>query len=157
MNFKDLLYEIALTELGETTDAYNWYKQEVQYDEATFIFNAEDIKYEAVFEAHDGQIDVDFAPVYGQVEPDDFKTRYSTTTGEGNQFQIMATVLQIAKHVWERKEEIFEADGLNVFKFYATGDKEGNRRAKLYKTFIKKQFPSAKIQKIGPKSFKVIP
>ena len=40
----------------------------------------------------------------------EFGEKFSTVTNEGEQFRVVATVLEIAKHAWERRETMMDGD-----------------------------------------------
>ena len=155
--FKDLI----LTELGNTTDGYDWRFNGVvdgrHGGEAEYNFYSDEIKYEVIFKSVSNgfssvgdQIEVDFAPKSGEVQTGDYTSRYSVNTNQGNQFRIMATVLDITKHLWKNKNEIFDSDrDFSRLYFSPVGEGDSRKRAKLYKTFINRQFPNAEIEQNG--------
>lgn len=156
MKFKTMLAEIALQELGETTDAYDWYEESTRFGKVYYGFYSGEIKYRAMFKPVGDGITVEFAPESGEVDVDwPNEDRFGVETNQGNQFRIMATVLEMAKHVWEN--DVFEDENLTHFVFKPSGDgKKDKQRAKLYKQFVKKQFPYAQIEKEGSR-YKVYP
>jgi len=149
--FKDSV----IKELGETTDAYDWRQLRSSEQMYQYQFYAGELEYEVVIEIFmPGYLSVEFAPDSSQdLDKMPEETRYSMTTGVGSPFRIMATVLQIAKHAWETKEEFRHSSDLKGFAFNPSTKKTNqdgpNIRTKLYKRFIQKQFPDAKVES-GP-------
>lgn len=150
--FKDLIIQ----ELGETTDAYDWRQVRESEQMYEYQFYADDLRYEVYIETFmPGYLSVEFAPDPSQdLDKRPGETRYTMTTEAGSPFRIMATVVQIARHAWENRETFEWSDGLEGFAFTASERKRGRRegpnvREKLYKKFIRKQFPDAQIMQ-GP-------
>lgn len=156
MNFKKLLKDMALRELGNTTDTFDWRESEVGKLSDGKFYN---------FETPEHQYAVDvFRPVPSVIRLD-FQTLdlYGTNvTDEGVQFKVVSTVLDIAEHVWRNKEKIWD-DGEQVRYFVFSAEpkeeeKEGNTsRGKLYRRFIKSRFPDAQIEKADEDLYKVKP
>lgn len=146
-----LLKNLILTELGETTDSYDWSYDGRKFTKAIYSFYSEDIEYEVSYDKEGDRIKVEFAPKKGEVEQSDqTMTRSSIETNQGNQFRIVATVMDTTKHLWRNKEDIYEnGDELTHFVFSRIGKRDDNPREKLYKKFIKKQLPQAEIKKSG--------
>lgn len=149
--FKDSV----IKELGETTDAYEWRQLRSSEQMYQYQFYAGEIEYEVIIEVFmPGYLSAEFAPDSSQnLDKMPGETRYSMTTGAGSPFRIMATVLQIAKHAWETREDFRWSSDLKGFAFDPSRKKTNqdgpNVRRKLYKRFIQKQFPGAKIES-GP-------
>ena len=136
--FKDLI----LTELGNTTDTYNYRMNGQGRETVEYEFKTPNHKYFVIIK----QV-LDFIEV-------EFETQRTgmDATNEGNQFKVMATVLEISKEVWRRREELFDSY-VDKIKYYPSdtpdeqdnGVEDRNKRDKLYQTFIKRQFPNAKV------------
>ena len=141
--FKKLIYEIALNELGSTTDAYDYYLER----EPDAILDKVEWKFKTPEHTY---------LVKGQTEGKYIKFEFTATdamgmTREGNQFNVIATIMKIAKETWERREELFLREDLWGFKYYPItkpdepDSKDTTARDKLYQTFIRNQFPGAEI------------
>lgn len=154
MKFKDLLYEITLTELGETTESYDFRMAGKKVgEEATYKFKTPNYDYivkASSLTYSDEYVEIGFGTESGG----------DIATNEGNQFKVISTVLDIAQDIWNRRDEIFygpfdSSDPLvgimfsGVYKRDEPYTKDEPARNKLYKTFIKKQFPSAEIRNEG--------
>lgn len=146
--FRNVIRSFVLREIGETRDGYDWELARTDSFGAYYTFRSDQYRYNVTVE--------DFMPEYLAIEfelthkhSDEFPDRFSAVTDEGNQFKIVSTVISIAKHAWEHRDEIFmEPEKLKGF-FIDAAPKEGeddNIRAKLYKRFVKKQFPSARVE-----------
>jgi hypothetical protein len=136
--FKNLI----LTELGETTDVYDYYFDgKFGDDSVEYKFKTPNYTYSVFFKP-----DHNFDTLDIQFETD--RTRTSVTN-EGNHFRVTATILDITKKVWKRREELFDSYLAKIKFNPVPRDKEygqdTNARERLYKRFIKKQFPNAKI------------
>jgi len=71
---------------------------------------------------------------------------YRDLTGEGKPLKIINTVVNVVKDFYERNKEIFTDGPYEVFTISASGKTDdAKKRERLYKTFIKRQFPRAKI------------
>lgn len=149
---------IFLQELGETTDTYNWRLEDVGRFAAKYRFETENVGYYVKIE----ELEPEYLAVEFSIDPDktNFKAldvpstvydMFAVVTGEGNQFQVVATVLQIAKHAWKNRHEFFDgSEKLKGLAFDSAGSKDkAKARDRLYTTFIKKQFPQAKIIDAG--------
>jgi hypothetical protein len=136
MKFKSFLKDIALREIGDTTDGYNWQMIQDKEEKEVYQFYTEKHKYNVLVE-YDKE-----NPKYSSIhfglanKPDEEK--YSTITNEGNHFKIMATVLEIGEHTLLKNEE------LTGFLVAATP-----RKIKLYRQFVENQFPNAKVEVVG--------
>jgi len=126
--------KLVLNELGNTTDGYDWTIEREDSDGWYFSFYTENYGYNAFFQRHGEWI-------YTGFDVDDPNLPFSETD-EGNQFKIVATIMNMARYVWTNRD-ILEAH-VEGFSF-----ESGEKRSKLYKTFIRRQFPSAEISKPG--------
>ena len=140
---------LVLTELGNTTDSYDYYLAK-NGDKVSGSFHTSENKYLVEISKRGPWLLFNFG--IG-------KHMSAGVTDEGAQFKVMATIMDIAKEVWEDRDEFFggEIRGF-FFDSVAKPDEEpGNTvRARLYKKFIKKRFPNVDIEKSGG-SYKVIP
>lgn len=140
--FKQLLYEIALNELGETTEAYDYYFQGVKAGKAEWAFQSQSHTYEVKFMK---------SRKYFRTSFETSETN-SSVTNEGDQFRVMATIMKIAKEMWDRRHELFEGvGGIEGFKYDAIPKpdeefRDVTSRDKLYRQFVLKQFPNARIR-----------
>ena len=140
---------LVLTELGNTTEGYNYrVKSAKGYESVGYEFRTPDNLYTVRgYRDSDEYIEIGFNT--------DGTDGLAGTTNEGEQFKIMATVLDISKEIWELRYEYFEAaDLLKGFMYsgYHKPDEdfdEISQRDKFYRQFIKKQYPSADISYDG--------
>ena len=139
--FKDLI----LTELGNTTDTFNYRLDKAGSGLVKYEFKTPEHEYMVFLHPglEDSSLKVDFETK---------ENRYDETN-EGNQFKVIATVMEITKKVWQRREELFDSYLSKIEYDSAQRDKERgtdrNARERLYRTFIKQQFPNAKIVSDG--------
>lgn len=149
--FRGVVREFVLREIGDTTKTYDWELANTDRFGAYYTFKSDQYRYNVTVE--------DFMPEYLAIEfeldrkhSDEFSDRFGAVTDEGNQFRVVSTVVSIAKHAWENRHELFmEPEKLEGF-FIDAAPKEGeeeNIRAKLYKKFVERQFPNARIQRSG--------
>ena len=140
---------LALTELGETTDGYDYrVKSAKGYETVKYSFKTPNYTYTVRGDRYgDDYVEIGFS-----VEE---RESLAGTTNEGEQFKVMATVLDISKEIWELRYEYFEAaDLLKGFLYsgYHKPDEdfdEISQRDKFYRRFIKTQYPSADISYDG--------
>ena len=137
MNFKKLLEDIALQELGNTTDTFDWRLSYDSETEKVYEFSTPENRYEVFVETFTKDwLALDFG-----IENMEFGEKFSTVTNEGEQFRVVATVLEIAKHAWERRETMMDGDTVKGYSISTDP-----RRIRLYKTFVKTQFPNAEVK-----------
>lgn len=137
MNFKEIIKELALQELGNTTDTYNWRLSFDSDTEKVYEFSTPENDYEVFVETFTKDwLALDFG-----LEDKDFGKKFSTVTNEGEQFRVVATVLEIAKHAWDRRETMMDGDTVKGY-----GISADSRRIQLYKAFVKTQFPDAEVR-----------
>lgn len=143
---------LVLTELGETSKGYQYRISTSSPGVVTWTFYTEKHPYIVEIKVSSEWLIVDFG--VGTEIMD------ASVTDEGEPFKVMATVMNIAEETWERREELFPGEDLDGFFFDPVAKPEeypdDTSRARLYKTFIKKQFPNAEIKKVGS-SYGVIP
>lgn len=145
--FKNLI----LTEIGNTTDGYDYYlvKDENKVS-ASFKTRENNYVVEILKRDSDSWALVDFGVGPGMD---------ASPTDEGVQFKVIATIMNIVKEVWEKRNKFFDGT-IKGFSFFSTAkpdeDLGNTSRDRLYKKFIKKQFPNAKIKKAG-ESYKIMP
>lgn len=150
---------LVLTELGETSKGYQYRISTSSPGVVTWTFYTEKHPYiveiqvsKSNWEVPDKWLIVDFG--VGTEIMD------ASVTDEGEPFKVMATVMNIVKETWERREKLFPGENLDGFFFDPVAKPEEHpedtSRARLYKTFIKKQFSGAEIKKLGS-SYGVIP
>lgn len=138
--FQDLI----LTELGETTDGYEWRTSRPGRE---FSFNTENYKYMVeVSRTRPKALQISFSIGWEDIEGT--KNPYSMKTNEGNQFRIVATVVDVTKHVWKNRDAFYrDAELLEYITFEGSGPGEDARqREKLYLSFVQKQFPDAEVE-----------
>ena len=136
--------QLVLTELGETTDAYRYeFLGNLHGDVVEWKFKTPNQTYYVIIKQVMDYLDVEFETEKTGMD----------ATNEGNQFRVMATVLKISKEAWKRREELFDSyvDKIKYYPSDTSDEKSGgfegrNKRDKLYQTFIKRQFPNAKIE-----------
>lgn len=125
---------LILTELGNTTEGYDWNIETEDPDGWFFSFYTENYGYNAFFQTHGKWI-------YSGFDLDDSDLPFPETN-EGNQFKIVATIINMARYAWNNRD-ILDVD-VKGFSFDA-----GRKRTKLYKRFIYEQFPDAEVFKSG--------
>lgn len=159
MRFINLLKEITLRELGNTTDTYRlrnvtmgvFPRIDPPEVDAVWEFSTENYDYEVhVFNEFPEFLTVDFST----------DQTGSKVTGEGNPFRVTATVIEAAKRTFERLKDMGgEFDLIKGFRFKGVpkkgSDREETQRNKLYTTFIRNQFPSASIERMDHGEYKV--
>jgi hypothetical protein len=89
-----------------------------------------------------------FTWLYTTFDTDD--DRVFRVTDEGNQFKVVATVMEIAEFVWKSRNDFRNSDKIKGFSF----DSKPVRQ-KLYKKFIKHRFPAAETYVGSAGEFKV--
>ena len=137
MKFKNLLKDIALRELGNTTDTFDWRLSYDSETEKVYEFSTPENQYEVFVESFtEDWLAIDFG-----IADKDFGEKFSTVTNEGEQFRVVATVLEIAEHAWNRRETMMDGDTVKGFSISTDP-----RRLRLYKTFVKRQFPNAEVK-----------
>ena len=148
--FKDLI----LTELGETTDTYN-YRLDFERDgKLIWKFKTESNTYKvtiAVDVRDNDWLIIGFTAVGD-----------TGLTNEGKQFEVSATVMEIARETWERREEFFSGEQVGfeyipIPKDDEPDSKDTTARDKLYRTFIDTQFPDAKVYSTSTKRIRIVP
>ena len=156
MKLREAVRNLLIFELGDSTNPYDYRVTEIVPKKYKYIKRFEfesdaghqyEIKFEAVNDRH-GTITVDFR-VKGQP--------IKAVTNEGNPYRVMATVIAAARKVWKNKDEIEDAfDNPNIASYpvlgffftpIGTDFKKVEQREKLYKAFIRSQFPNAEINK----------
>ena len=143
--FKDLI----LTELGTTSDTYN-YRLERAKGHTSVKYSFKTPNYTYIVRGYRE------TPAYVEIS---FSVKESEglagTTNEGNQFEIVATVTEILKEIWNGRDDFFEeADDLKgvMYSAYHKPDEDYDsisKRDKLYRIFLKKHFPGADISYNG--------
>jgi hypothetical protein len=157
MKFANLIKEIALQELGETTDHYNLHLKNKNLGEPVEFGSGREgrVKFMWEFATENYEYKIRMREDFSRPVLDldfDTKEKGARVTKEGNQFKIVATVIEAAVRTWKIVRE--KDAGIGGFKFNpvskASVDKdigEVTQREKLYKAFIKKQFPNAKMER----------
>lgn len=138
-----------LTELGNTTDGYDYRVTQAKgYESVGYEFRTPDNLYTVRgYRDSDEYIEIGFDT--------DGTEGVAGVTNKGNQFRVLATVLNISQEIWNRRNEFFEeADRLKGFMYsgYHKRDEdygEISKRDKFYRQFIKRQYPSADISYDG--------
>jgi len=141
---------LALTEIGDTTNAYDW--REAKTGER-FEWETENYRYILKIERHNPE---EMYVAY-MIDPSDFDwssggTPFNAVTNEGNAFRIVATAIDIVKYAWTNRHEIYENSEQIEYISFDGSPKEGetysNRtsRDKLYMRFIQNQFPNARVK-----------
>lgn len=154
MNFVDLLIASAITEIGDTTDFYQWRPQKADGTEFMVTFETENDRtyyvYGEQLPVRQDLMTVDFGVRGGFLGKGGGET---VLTGEGNQFKVVSTVIRIVEQAWNNRHELFDRSETLGAIHFAPAKKEGEQtgevtsRAKLYRAFIERQFPGAKIIK----------
>jgi len=148
---RSVIRSFVIQEIGNTTEGYKWKLARTDRFGAYYTFQTEQYTYDVTVE--------DFMPEYLAIEfeldrrhSDEFPDRFGAVTDEGKPFKVVSTVVSIARHAWENRSELFmEPEKLKGF-FIDAAPKEGedeNIRAKLYKRFVERQFPSARVDISG--------
>jgi len=148
---RSVIRSFILQEIGDTRKNYRWELVKTDRFGAYYTFESEQYQYDVTVE--------NFTPEYLAVEfgldrryADEFPDRFGAVTDEGEPFKVVSTVVSIAKHAWENRHRVFtEPEGLKGF-FIDAAPKEGedeNIRAKLYREFVERQFPSARVEHSG--------
>lgn len=151
MKLKDILNELFVNEIGDTTRGYNWKLEDSRISKGVdglrvayrYRFRTENFTYDIAFYKPDNSqwVQVDFDTLEkGQEE-----------TNEGNQFRVVATILDAAKDFKRKmdKEDVI----IKGFQFDAISKSINqdlsvkSQREKLYTAFIKRQFPSARVKR----------
>lgn len=135
--FTEPIKKMALHELGNTTDTFDWRLSYDSETEKVYEFSTPENRYEAFVESFtEDWLALDFG-----IEDMEFGEKFSTVTNEGEQFRVVATVLEIAEHAWNRRETMMDGDTVKGFSISTDP-----RRIRLYKTFVKRQFPDAEVK-----------
>jgi hypothetical protein len=162
MNFKKLIVESVLSEIGDTTDFYQWEPEKADGSSFKVSFDTENgvtyyVNGKQLYQRPD-LLSVDFGVRGGFFG----KNGGVVMTGEQNQFKVISTVIQIIETAWKNRHELFdESEKLQAIHFTAApkdGEDEDSltSRGKVYREFIKTQFPNAKIYREG-KTFIITP
>lgn len=138
MKFKNLLKDIVLRELGDTTDSFDWRLSYDSKTEKVYEFSTPEHDYEASVDSYPEWLALHFG-----IKDAKFSDKFSTTTDEGEQFRVVATILEIAEHAWNNRHTMMDGDTVKGFLVSTDGD---SRRLQLYKAFIKRQFPNAEVK-----------
>lgn len=169
MKMKKQIREALIQELGDTTEAYLYRLDHTKAYNDEFRQNARALY---SFQTHMGtnygvyfRYHWEKSPfVIVQFEADD-AGGWSGTVNEGSMFRVIATIMQCASDFWSSRYDVFRRDGVSSeiidrmkgFRFQTPeGDLNNSARFKLYRTFIKRQFPSAKIRIRGEEAL-IIP
>lgn len=149
MNFKDLLKEIAILEIGDTAEGFDFsVSRSVITDEGK-------IDYRYTFESEENfsyvvQIEQD---PRGRPYPEVYFftiEKLGDMTGENDPFNVIATVVNCIKHfIEDAKKKGYDIEAIR-FEAEPKGGESSfgeNARNRIYKQFIKKQFPSAEIER----------
>lgn len=138
----------------ESVDTYRWKFKSTDGNRAFYGFDTEQYSYEVVAKMGDvykknnyiytnflltRKTAGDLDPVHGE-------------TNEGKPFRVVATVVEILKDVWEKRESLFDI-GDSAVGFEFRGGPSGEevdgkmtQRKKLYMRFIKRHFRDAEIK-----------
>ena len=135
--------QLILTELGNTTESYNYSLHNVLEDKLEWRFKTPDNTYLVEVIDRGEWLMIGFTAIDNDV-----------VTNEGRQFEIVATVMDIAKETWNRRQEFFDTEkrGFQYHPIRKSDEpfqKDKTARDKLYRTFINSRFPDAKVQKVG--------
>lgn len=155
---------LVLTELGNTTDTYpiSMRNGTIISEDGVDLVN---VYWEFFTEENEYEIKTSNTGQY--VDEDTLNVGFDTqdsrdmpTTNEGKPFKIVATSIEATKRTWKMAKD--EGVDLNHIQFepIQEGGFDPNttsKRAKLYKTFIKTQFPDAKIESGDWGVYKVTP
>lgn len=155
---------LILTELGNTTETFPLSMRNGTIksgDSADLVnvyweFFTEENEYEIKITNSDPLIENDVL----RVGFDTQDSRDMPTTNEGKPFKIVATSIEATKRTWEMaKDEGVEVNHIQFEPIQEDGfdPNTTGKRAKLYKTFIKTQFPDAKIESGDWGVYKVTP
>ena len=134
-----------LSEIGNRIGGYDWGVQSTHSHGVVYEFETGKSEYEVFVE----RVMEEFLGV-------DFTTdsrKMTNKTGEGQALKVAATVTDISRHAWENRQQFFEnSEALKGFSLAPTSA----GRTKLFRRFIEKQFPSAKIEMISNTDMLVI-
>lgn len=154
-HLREIIREELVFEIGDTTDFYRWEPERADGQEFKVSFETENgfTYYVRGMQSHQRPdlLTVDF----GVRKDSFFKKGGVIMTGEQNQFKVISTVIRVIETVWENRNDVFEeSEKLHAIQFTAAPkddekDKEVTARAKLYRRFIEKQFPGARIYQDG--------
>lgn len=128
--------EIILRELGETKKGYDWRLVDSSDRDRIYEFETENHKYRV--SVSNSKLSPEW--LYITFDSENTDGAMFTATDEGNQFRVMATILDIARNTWRNRDSFLYSEELKGFEFDA-----GRQRTMLYKKFIKTQFPGAEI------------
>jgi len=150
--FRKVVRRAIIQELGNTTDTYP-----LRNVERGVFPRVGEIDTRWEFQTENHTYTVTIFNEYPEMLSVDFTTEETSTrmTNEGNPFKVTATVIEAARRTWGLVEEYPEEfDFIRGFTFKPVtkggGSPDGgktNQRGKLYKTFIERQFPDAKIER----------
>lgn len=145
--------EAMFMEIGNTTDFYRWEPEKANGRSFKVSFETENgVTYYVNGRQKNRRPDL-LTIDFGVRRSAPFKKSGVVMTGEQNQFKVISTVIRIVETVWENRHDAFDkSEKLRAIHFYASPKEEESEvtaRAKLYKAFIKKQFPNARIHKDG--------
>ena len=124
---------------------YDWSVQSTYSHGVVYGFETGENKYEVLVE----RVMEEFLGV-------DFTTnsrKMTNKTGEGQALKVASTVIDISRHAWENRNQFFE--NIQHLKGFSLAPTSAGR-TKLFRRFIEKQFPSAKIEMISSTDMLVI-
>jgi hypothetical protein len=141
---------LVLTELGNTTDTFQWKELErgtkyrFETGEYGYIVKIERHKPEEMYIGY-------------MIDPSDFDwssggTPFNSVTNEGEVFKIVSTVVEIVKRAWKNRFDLYEnPEQIEYISFDGSPKDDevySNRtqRDKLYLRFIQSQFPNADLR-----------
>lgn len=148
---------IVLTELGETTEGYEW---STEKPGERFKFYTENYEYFVYANRKNPRaLDISFGLSFEQAG----MQRFDTVTNEKNMFKVVATVIDIAKHVWRHRESFYRDGEMIEYIQFDGNPKDDEKqtkdttRNKLYLKFIKNQFPDAEISHDRKNTYRIYP
>ena len=134
-----------LSEIGDRMGGYDWSVQSTHSHGVVYEFETGENEYEVLVErVMEEFLGVDFTTSGGKM---------TSKTGEKQALKVASTVIDISRHAWENRNQFFgNAEHLKGFSLAPTSA----GRTKLFRRFIEKQFPSAKIEMISSTDMLVI-
>ena len=125
---------------------YDWSVQSIHSHGVVYEFETGENEYEVLIEkVMEKFLGVDFTTTSAG--------KMTNKTGEGQALKVAATVAHISRHAWKNRNQFFEnSEALKGFSLAPTSA----GRIKLFRRFIEKQFPSAKIEMISSTDMLVI-
>lgn len=134
-----------LSEIGDRMGGYDWSVQSTRSHGVVYEFETGENEYEVLVErVMEEFLGVDFTTSGGKM---------TSKTGEKQALKVASTVIDISRHAWENRQQFFEnSKALKGFSLAPTSA----GRTKLFRRFIEKQFPSAKIEMISSTDMLVI-